>query len=114
MYLRSIEDGEEGLKYLVAHAISNGNIVYWSGWHKGSKSDIKMFKEELMGLMDEDECIEADAGCSGKFCIKNPNTAKTRRAKQQRHCASKTGDNLLQNEKVQMFERYLDPQLRIT
>lgn len=79
-----VKRSKAGLKYLVAHAISNGNIVYWSGWHKGSKSDIKMFKEELMGLMDEDECIEADAGCSGKFCIKNPNTAKTRRAKQQK------------------------------
>lgn len=73
-----------GLKYDVAHAISNGHIVHWSGWYKGSESDIMMFRKGLQLKMDPNECVEADAGCSGEFCIKNPETAKCRKVKQQK------------------------------
>ncbi|CAJ1956991.1 unnamed protein product [Cylindrotheca closterium] len=73
-----------GLKYDVASSIHNGYIVHWSGWHKGGKSDIKIFREELKSKLDAGKCVEADAGCSGECCLKNPQVAKSRRAKQQK------------------------------
>ena len=74
-----------GLKYEVAHSVHNsGHIVHWSGWHKGSKSDIKIFRGSLKAKLEAGECVEADAGCSGECCLKNPEAAKSRKAKKQK------------------------------
>ena len=79
-----VKRSKAGLKYEVAQAISSGYIVHWDGWHKGSVSDIEIFRDGLMTKLDPNEDVEADAGCSGECCLKNPETAKSRRAKQQK------------------------------
>ena len=76
-----------GLKYDVAHAVHNGFIVHWSGWYKGSVSDIKMFRKGLMKKLQDGEMVESDSGCSGESCLKNPETAKSRFAKQKKGVA---------------------------
>lgn len=82
-----IKRHKAGLKYDVASSIHNGYIVHWSGWHKGGKSDIAIFREDLKLKLEPGECVEADAGCSGECCLKNPQVAKSRRAKQQKGIA---------------------------
>ena len=79
-----IKRHKAGLKYEVAHSIHNGSIVHWNGWFKGSVSDIKIFRKSLKGKLQAGECVEADAGCSGESCLKNPEVAKSRKAKQQK------------------------------
>lgn len=76
-----------GLKYEVAHGIFSGYIMHWNGWHKGSVSDVAIFRDGLMKKLDANEGVEADAGCSGEDCLKNPEVAKSRRVKQQKGVA---------------------------
>ena len=55
------------LRYEVAISIFSGDIVWTSGPHlPGEMNDLTIFREELMGKLDDGERVEADKGYGGE------------------------------------------------
>ena len=54
------------LKYEVAISVFSGDIVWIYGPHRGGKHDLTIFHECLMGMLEEGEMVEADAGYMGE------------------------------------------------
>jgi hypothetical protein len=82
------------LKYEVATSIFTGYIVHWNGPFKPSVPDVTIFRNGLMAKLDNDECVEADSGCSGETCLKTPSIAKSRTGRFQKAKARAQQENV--------------------
>ena len=62
-----------GLRYEIGVALNTGDVVWINGpFRCGEWTDIKIFRDDLIKYLDENERVEADDGYSGEnpeFCL---------------------------------------------